>query len=157
MVARACFRRGGKKGLRTADHGTVLPQDMSHQGKPSAKVAGFIRQLRRFALSFPETREDHPWDHLAFKVRNKVFLFVGADAEGWGISVKLEESHATALRRPFASPTRYGLGKHGWVSARFGPRENAPIDLLKRWVEESFTVIAPLKVLELLEKQPRRR
>jgi predicted DNA-binding protein (MmcQ/YjbR family) len=129
---------------------------MSPQGKPNAKVAGFIRQLRKFALSFPETREDHPWDHSAFKVKGKTFLFVGADAEGWGISVKLEESHATALQRPFASPTRYGLGKHGWVSAKFGPREKAPIEILKRWTEESFTVIAPLKVLEELERKPRR-
>ena len=84
-------------------------------------------------------------------MKEKVFLFVGADAEGWGLSVKLEESHAAALAKPFASPTRYGLGKHGWVSARFGPNDDAPVDLLKRWVSESFTVIAPLKVLQELE------
>lgn len=130
---------------------------MSRQGKPTAKVRGYLRRLRKFALSFPQTREDHPWDHLAFKVKEKVFVFAGADAEGWGISVKLEESHASALTKPFASPTRYGLGKHGWVSARFGPRENAPMALLLRWVEESFTVIAPVKVLEELEAMPRRR
>src|SRR5689334_12899977 len=108
--------------------------------RPPAKVSGYLRRLRKFALSFPQTREDHPWDHLAFKVKEKVFVFAAADAEGWGISVKLEESHASALTKPFASPTRYGLGKHGWVSARFGPRENAPMELLLRWVEESFTV-----------------
>lgn len=124
---------------------------MAHQGKPGAKAARYVRELRKFCLSFPQTREDHPWDHSAFKVKGKTFLFVGADAEGWGISVKLDESHRAALSKPFASPTRYGLGKHGWVSARFGPRENAPMPLLKRWVEESFSVIAPLKVLEELE------
>lgn len=126
------------------------------KSRPSAKVSGYLRQLRKFALSFPQTREDHPWDHLAFKVKEKVFLFVGADAEGWGISLKLEESHASALTKPFASPTRYGLGKHGWVSARFGPREAAPMTLLKRWIEESFTIIAPVKVLEELEAAERR-
>jgi predicted DNA-binding protein (MmcQ/YjbR family) len=111
-----------------------------------------LRKLRAFALSFPETREDHPWGECAFKVKGKTFLFVGGDAGGWGLSVKLEEGHARALSKPFASPTRYGLGKHGWVSARFGPREKAPLDLLLRWVEESFTVIAPLSVLKKLEK-----
>ena len=130
---------------------------MATRGKPGAKATRAIGQLRKFALSFPETREDHPWGDSAFKVKGKTFLFVGAGAEGWGMAVKLEESHASALTRPFASPTRYGLGKHGWVSARFGPRENAPLPLLKRWVEESFTVIAPLKVLEELEKKPSRR
>src|SRR5215510_12107290 len=130
---------------------------MGFHGKPNAKTLGYIRQLRKFAMSFPQTREDHPWDHSAFKVKKKTFLFVGADAEGWGISVKLEESHAAALHRPFASPTRYGLGKHGWVSAKFGARENVPISILKRWVEESFMVIAPLSVLEELEGKPRRQ
>jgi predicted DNA-binding protein (MmcQ/YjbR family) len=107
-------------------------------------------------MSFPQTREDHPWDHSAFKVKGKTFLFVSADGAGWGISVKLEESHADALTRPFASPTRYGLGKHGWISARFGPREKAPMDLVRRWVEESFTVIAPVSALEELESKLRR-
>lgn len=129
---------------------------MTARGKPTAKVARYLRQLGTFARSFPQTREDHPWDHSAFKVKGKTFVFVSADADGWGISVKLEESHADALTRPFASPTRYGLGKHGWVSARFGPRENAPMDLLRRWVEESFTVIAPVSALEELERRPRK-
>lgn len=129
---------------------------MTQRGKPSSKALRQIQQLRTFALSLPQTREDHPWGESAFKVKGKVFVFAGADAQGWGISVKLEESHGAALTKPFASPTRYGLGKHGWVSARFGPRENAPLPLLQRWVEESFTVIAPLKVLEELERKPRR-
>jgi predicted DNA-binding protein (MmcQ/YjbR family) len=124
---------------------------MSHRGKPSGKAKRQIQALRKHALSFPETREDHPWGESAFKVKGKVFLFVSADAEGWGMGVKLEESHTAALAKPFASPTRYGLGKHGWVSSRFGPKDDAPMDLLKRWVAESFTIIAPLKVLEELE------
>jgi len=124
---------------------------MSLQRKPSAKARRHIQALRKHALSFPQTREDHPWGESAFKVKGKVFLFVGVGAEDWGMSVKLEESHADALSKPFASPTRYGLGKHGWVSARFGPSDDVPVDLLKRWVGESFTVIAPLKVLQELE------
>jgi len=114
-------------------------------------VRRLIRELRKHALSFPETREDHPWEHSAFKLKGKTFLFVGAESEGWGISVKLEESHASALTKPFASPTRYGLGKHGWVSAKFGPKDAVPLDALKRWIEESYYVIAPLKVLKQLE------
>src|SRR5262245_8084332 len=121
---------------------------MSLHGKPAARERRVLQEIRKFALSFPETREDHPWDHSAYKVKGKTFVFVGADAEGWGMSVKLEETHATALSKPFASPTRYGLGKHGWVSARFAPEDKVPLDLLKRWIEESFYAIAPLAVLK---------
>ena len=84
-------------------------------------------------------------------MKKKIFLVVAEDADGWGVTVKLDESHAAAMSKRFVSPTRYGLGKHGWVTARFGLKEDAPLDLLKRWVTESFTVVAPLKVLEELE------
>jgi hypothetical protein len=84
-------------------------------------------------------------------VKKKIFLIVAEDAEGWGVTIKLDESHASALSKRFVSPTRYGLGKHGWVTARFGPNEDASLDLLKRWATESFTVVAPLKVLQELE------
>ena len=32
--------------------------------------------LRKAALAYPETREDHPWGESAFKVKEKVFLFM---------------------------------------------------------------------------------
>lgn len=120
--------------------------------RPMARRADvLLRKIRRFALSFPDTREDHPWGHSAFKVRGKIFVAVSSDEAGWGLSVKLEESHARALEKPFASPTRYGLGRHGWVTARFTPRQAAPFELLKRWIEESFTIVAPLKTLKKLK------
>jgi predicted DNA-binding protein (MmcQ/YjbR family) len=106
--------------------------------------------LRKRALAYPETREDHPWGHTAMKVRGKVFLFMGDDEDGWGISVKLPDSGGLALSLPFAEPTGYGLGKSGWVSARFGPKDKPPIDLLLEWLDESYRAIAPKKVLALL-------
>jgi hypothetical protein len=57
--------------------------------------------------------------------------------------VKLPASGPMALLLPFASPTCYGLGKSGWVSARFGPADEPPIDLLCAWIDESYRAIAP--------------
>ena len=42
--------------------------------------------IRRAALSYPETREDRPWDHPAFKVREKGFIFMGEGADTLSIS-----------------------------------------------------------------------
>jgi hypothetical protein len=39
---------------------------------PSLQPA--VQYLRELALDYPETREDHPWGHAAFKVKDKVFL-----------------------------------------------------------------------------------
>ncbi|HTQ13135.1 MAG TPA: MmcQ/YjbR family DNA-binding protein [Rhizomicrobium sp.] len=109
--------------------------------KPAArkKAATPLAMLRKFALAYPETREDRPWGEYAIKVRGKTFVFLGQE----GMSVKLPQSREFALEYPFTKPTPYGLGKSGWVSAQF---EKAPIDVLKAWIDESFRAIAPKKL-----------
>ena len=115
--------------------------------QPTAAVAKQFDALRLRGLAYPETHEDHPWGHSALKVKGKVFAFLWADAEGLSISVKLPESNSLALTLPFAAPTGYGLGKSGWVSAKFASKEKVPLELLFEWLEESFRAIAPKRVL----------
>ena len=105
-------------------------------------------QLRLFALGLPETHEDNPWGHAAIKVRGKVIVFLSSDDGGLSLSAKLPESGGAALHLPFASPTGYGLGKSGWVSARFAAGESVPIALLEEWIEESFRAVAPKKLVK---------
>jgi predicted DNA-binding protein (MmcQ/YjbR family) len=113
--------------------------------------------LRAHALSYPEAREDFPWGERVIKVRAKVFVFLGRpEGGGLGLSVKLPGSATLALDLPFASPTGYGLGKSGWVTARFGPREKPPLALLKQWIDESYRAVAPKRLVgALLELRKR--
>lgn len=120
---------------------------MHPQTKPTAAIAKQFDALRKRGLAYPETLEDHPWGHSALKVKGKAFAFLWADAEGLSISVKLPESNSLALTLPFAEPTGYGLGKSGWVSAKFGSKDKVPLELLFEWLEESFRAIAPKRVL----------
>ena len=83
-------------------------------------------------------------------MRKKVFVFLGSNAEGLHLSMKLPESNITALDRPFTEPTHYGLGKSGWVTARFGVDEEAPVELLRGWIDESYRAIAPKKLVAQL-------
>jgi predicted DNA-binding protein (MmcQ/YjbR family) len=108
-------------------------------------------KLRAMALGYPGVVEDHPWGHSAFKVNKKVVLFLGSDEEGVGLSVKLPRSGATALLFPFAKPAGYGLGKSGWVSCKFAPKEKVPLDMLKEWIDESYRAIAPRKLIAQLD------
>jgi len=115
--------------------------------------------LRSHALAYPETHEDFPWGERVVKVRGKVFLFLGRPEDGLSLSVKLPGSATLALGLPFASPTGYGLGKSGWVTARFGPREKPPVELLQQWIDESYRAVAPRKLaagLEVKRPAPRR-
>ena len=86
--------------------------------------------LRQFALGFPEAHEEFPWGECAVKVRGKTFLFMSADDNGMRLSVKLPASREFALDYPFTKPTRYGLGKSGWVTSSFAPGDEPPLDVL---------------------------
>jgi predicted DNA-binding protein (MmcQ/YjbR family) len=112
-------------------------------------------ELLRFALSYPEAYEDHPWGETVVKVKKKVFAFLGVPGDTLHVSVKLPESASMALGLPFVAPTGYGLGKSGWVTATFGPKERPPVDVLKRWIDESYRAIAPKKLLEGREGAPK--
>jgi predicted DNA-binding protein (MmcQ/YjbR family) len=103
--------------------------------------------LRKAALAYPETREDHPWGESAFKVRDKVFLFMSDAEEQLRLTVKLPESRGFALLLPFTQPTGYGLGKSGWVTASFSPGDAIPLPMLLDWMEESFCAVAPKKLV----------
>lgn len=102
-----------------------------------------------FACAFPETTEAFPWGECAVKVRGKTFLFMRVDKEGLGLSVKLPQSREFALEYPFTAPTRYGLGKSGWVSATFKVKDEPPLDVLEAWIGESYRAIAPKKLAAL--------
>ena len=116
-----------------------------------AQVADVAAALRQHALSYPETNEEFPWGHRAFKVKGKAFVFVSFWQGKLGLSVKLPLSGRVALTFPFASPTEYGLGKSGWVTARFAAADDLPLHMLEEWIDESFRAIAPKKVLARLE------
>jgi hypothetical protein len=65
--------------------------------------------------------------------------------------MKLPLSGRTALLFPFAEPTEYGLGKNGWVTAKFAATAEVPIEMLLEWMDESFRAVAPKRVLARME------
>ena len=68
------------------------------------------------------------------------------------LSVKLPESGKAALRLPFASPTEYGLGKSGWVTARFTAKDKPPVEMLRKWIDESYRAVAPKELIKALDQ-----
>ena len=107
--------------------------------------------LRKAALAFPQATEDFPWGHRAFKVKKKMFLILSFDKDVFNVTMKLPVTGKQALQLPFAEPTGYGLGKSGWVTASFGPKDKVPLELLEDWVDESYRAIAPKKLAAALK------
>jgi predicted DNA-binding protein (MmcQ/YjbR family) len=110
-------------------------------------------RLLEFALSFPETFVDHPWDEEVVKVRKQVFVFFGGPRSSL-MTVKLDESHGHALSIEGAAPTRYGLGKSGWVNV---PLEGAGEAVLRDWIEESYRIVAPKRLVAELDGRNSRK
>jgi predicted DNA-binding protein (MmcQ/YjbR family) len=115
-------------------------------------------RLKAFGLAYPEAHSKSPWPgHDDVAVRNKTFAYLSAAGEPLSISCKLPLTGQMALTLPFTNPTGYGLGKSGWVTATFGPKDTPPIDLLEDWIDESYRAQAPKKLVSSLPADPRRR
>lgn len=112
--------------------------------------------LRKKALGYPGAHEDFPWGEHALKVKKRTFLFMRYDASLLSLSVKLPSSNGMALMFPFATPTGYGLGKTGWVTARFPKGVRPPLRLLKAWLDESYRAVAPASLVAALDVASRR-
>ncbi|MCB9545795.1 MAG: MmcQ/YjbR family DNA-binding protein [Myxococcales bacterium] len=119
-------------------------------GPPPPAIAATLARFIEAGLAYPEATLDHPWGHPSLKVRGKGFAFMYASAEGFSFSAKLPDSSGDALMLPFAQPTGYGLGRAGWITARFAPGEGIPEDLLLDWLDESYRAVAPKKLSKTL-------
>ena len=116
------------------------------------KIPGYAA-VREYALRFPEAYEEFPWGHCAIKVRKKIFVTLGANDEGFTMSLKLVDSNFEALLLPFTEPTHYGMGKHGWVTSSFRGKGRAPLPMLRAWIEESYRAVAPKTVVRKLDEE----
>ncbi len=115
-------------------------------------MAGAREKVLAFALSLPGTAADRPWEEDdVVKVNGKIFAFLGP-ASSRRISVKLAESHQHALAIEGAVPTGYGLGKAGWVTVPLRA-PGVSIDVLRDWVEESYRIVAPKRLVAELESR----
>src|SRR4051812_34650742 len=111
-----------------------------------------LLELRAFGLAYPGAHTKSPWPgHLDLAVNDKTFAYLSIEGEPFSISCKLPQSSSVALMLPMCTPTPYGLGKSGWVSAKFPAGKPLPVEMLKEWIDESYRAQAPKKFLKQLE------
>jgi predicted DNA-binding protein (MmcQ/YjbR family) len=116
------------------------------------------RRILAFALTLPGAYEDHPWGETVVKVNKKIFVFLGLDIEppSLAMTVKLDQLEEQALMVPSAAPAGYGLGRAGWVTVPFA-ETTPPLPALKDWVEESYRLVAPKRLVAELDSRRSRR
>jgi predicted DNA-binding protein (MmcQ/YjbR family) len=121
-------------------------------GVVSQRHDDVLKAIREFGLAYPGAHYKSPWpDHLDLAVKDKTFAYLSLEGEPFGISCKLPRSAMDALELPFTTPAAYGLGKSGWVSARFEATDEVPVEMLEAWLDESYRAQAPKKLIKELE------
>jgi predicted DNA-binding protein (MmcQ/YjbR family) len=100
------------------------------------------KPLMDFALAQPDAWLDHPWGENVIKVGKKVFVFFGLPDghHPFGMTVKLPESYEVAMSLPWAKNPGYRMDRGYWVWLQ--PPEDAPLEMLTEWIEESYRVVA---------------
>ncbi len=120
-------------------------------GKPGRAGSGPVKAMRMLALRYPETREGIACagtvlEERTIQVKGKVFLFLGvADA-----MVKLRDSLAEASALSRKEPDRYQAGGQGWVRVKLRDDDSTPPEPMARWIEESYRLMAPVKLVASL-------
>jgi predicted DNA-binding protein (MmcQ/YjbR family) len=107
--------------------------------------------LREHALGLPDAWEDHPWGENVAKVGTKVFAFFGQpDADRpFGLTVKLPDSYDAAMALPWGKNPGYRMDRGHWVWLQ--PPEDAPLEMLTEWIDESYRAVAPKALLKRVD------
>jgi predicted DNA-binding protein (MmcQ/YjbR family) len=107
--------------------------------------------IRSIASKYPEAEKAFLFgDHEVFRVRKKVFVWLGDGDQGTYVSVKLKDTQQVALMLPFVKPAEYGMAKWGWIAADI-PKGKFSVELVRQWLDESYRHTAPKKLLKILD------
>ena len=115
---------------------------MAKQPAPSNKT---VRVLRKLAMTYAEVDvaiacKGTALESSSFKVAKKSFLFL-RPAE---LMLKLGASIDEAIEFAKANPDVCKVGAGGWVTIRIDV-EAAPMEQVKRWLDESYQLFASKK------------
>jgi predicted DNA-binding protein (MmcQ/YjbR family) len=86
---------------------------------------------------------DHPWGDTVFKVRGKIFVFLGRDA----CTVKpFPEELDLLLGRPDVVRSKY-IGRYGWITMTINDDET--LELAKSLIDDTYAQVRRSKLTPL--------
>jgi hypothetical protein len=110
--------------------------------------------LQQLAMRFPNAEEGiacagTSLESRTVKVANKAFLFLGKKE----VRLKLGDSLGEATKLAAKEPSRYEVGLHGWVKLTISDDTPPSLELLARWIAESYRLLALKKPVAQPPKQ----
>ena len=112
------------------------------------KPDAVLTKVKEICLSFPDTKLTMTWGKPHFRVGEKIFAGCGEEGGKVSIGFKLEMAHAQRiLDDPRFTRAPY-VGHKGWVS--LDASRVTDWAEVRRWIEESYRLIAPKRSLSKL-------
>lgn len=109
---------------------------MTTNDSQAQKEHPVFRALFEHASSKPDAVLDHPWGDTVFKVRKKIFVFLGRSA----CTVKpYPEELDLLLGRDDVVLSKY-IGRYGWITLTIGDDET--LELAKSLIDDTYYQIA---------------
>jgi predicted DNA-binding protein (MmcQ/YjbR family) len=109
-----------------------------------------MRRLEAIVDRLPEVHrvDIEAWgDQPTFRVGGKNFVFASPEATAISVKLPVGEASAVVATDPRATPTGYGLGRHGWISVDLtGRLGTARWREVEEWIRTSYTLVAPKRL-----------
>ena len=107
--------------------------------------------VRTFALSLPEAEERETWGEATFRVRNKIFMMLGANGKSAAVKSTRDEQAALLAGDPETFFRPEYVGVHGWIGvvvANVDPQE------MRELITEAWRMTAPKPVVAAFDESP---
>jgi len=123
--------------------------------KKASKKDPILEKISSICLSLPDTKLTMTWGSPHFRVKEKIFCGCGEKGGRYSVGFKLEKPHAArVLKDPRFQVAPY-VGKHGWVLMDASKVKDW--GEVRRYIEESYELIAPTKSLEKIDSRSKKR
>jgi predicted DNA-binding protein (MmcQ/YjbR family) len=99
----------------------------------------YFRALWNQCSAKPEAVEDHPWGETVFKVRAKVFAFLGSSDCGRVVVKVAPDQVDGLLALPFIQRSPY-IGRYGWLAVSIS--DDDALELAQELIDASYEIIA---------------
>jgi hypothetical protein len=97
-------------------------------------------EVRRIALSLPETEEKETWGDATFRVRDKIFVAMGSDGETAGVKTDRTNQALLVRSMPNVFSVTHYVGRFGWVTARLDAVDD---ETMRELIIDSWRRTAP--------------
>lgn len=113
---------------------------------------GNLESLQKIIALLPETErvDIEQWGgHPSYRVRGKNFVFSNLEGTSVSLRLSMDKARAVVATDPTASPTGYGLGRHGWIDFDLSlSADEERWDIVREWVVTSYTLVAPERLAQ---------